>query len=40
MPRIAPVAPGRADVVTHTYLAYSEALANGGLGAGQKGEVA
>ena len=36
MPRITPVVPGRADVVTHTYLAYSVALANDGLNANQK----
>ena len=36
MPRIALVVLGRADVVTHTYLAYPAALANDGLNANQK----
>lgn len=40
MPRIPSVAPDPADVLTHTYLANAEALANGGLRADQKGEVA
>ena len=40
MPRITPVASGRADVATPTSLAYSGALNNDGLNAGQKEGVA